>query len=585
MKGIIRILAIILLVVSGFILFSPQTKAQSTDSWTSTASMNSPRADHTATILEDGRVLVAGGFDAQGFLSSAEIYDAHLGSWNLTASMASPRAYHAAVRLPDGRVLVAGGANNIAGKTSSSEIYNPSTALWTLTGSMNVARTSFALVKLDDGRVLAVGGFDTQGRFLTSCEVYDPTADSWTLTGSLHTARAALNIQSQVVKLTDGRVLIEGGLNPSNLVSDLTSAEIYDPQTEIWSFTGSLNIPRADQSAALLRSGKVIVAGGDSPPRSPSTSEIFDPSTGGWTMATLMTEFRSADTATALLDGRVLVVGPAGSSTEIYDEKTGTWASSGSRSTATEEHTATLLQDGRVLVAGGGFNGALYSQADLFTPETRMGVQVTTFFTDPSLNPLPSDSEGNPAVKVTFARGIARSTSPGQVLAWFNVTNTFGSSLQSLKMNETLPVDWEVSPPWVPGVGSIHVYYANNSSLATNPEITQPSTITVSTGNPETVTLAIPNFNSTAIGHSLLPGQSILLSVKLAYGLVMTSQSFASYPRNYEDSASASAWSLPFYTGTESSGAGSAFFVAYARVVGDPGGESPLITVSKYAIT
>jgi hypothetical protein len=75
------------------------------------------------------------------------------------------------------------------------------------------------------------------------------------------------------------------------------------------------------------------------------------------------------------------------------------------------------------------------------------------------------------------------------------------------------------------------------------------------------------------------------LSVKLAYGLIITSQSFASYPRNYEDSANASARSQPFYTGTESSGAGSAFFVAYVRVVGDPGSESPIITVSKYAIT
>jgi len=585
LKRVTRILAIILLIVSGFTIVNPQTRAQGTNSWTSTASMNSPRADHTATMLEDGRVLVAGGFDAQGFLSSAEIYDTHLGSWNLTASMASPRAYHAAARLSDGRVLVAGGANNIGGKASSSEIYNPSSTLWTLTGSMNVARTSFAFVELDDGSVLAVGGFDIQGRFLTSCEIYDPTTGSWTLTGSLHTGRAALNIGSQIVKLTDGRILIEGGINPSNLVSDLASAEIYDPQTGIWSLTGSMNIPRADQSAALLQSGKVIVAGGDSPPRSPSTSEIFDPSTGRWTMATPMTEFRSADTATALLDGRVLVVGPAGSSTEVYDEGTGTWASSGSRSIATEEHTTTLLQDGRVLVAGGGFNGVLYSQADLFTPETRSGIQVNTFFTDPSLNPLPSDSKGNPAVKVTLARGIVRSTNPGQILAWVNMTNTSGSSLQSLKLNETLPVDWEVNPPWTPGVGAIHVYYANTSSLATNPDITQPSAITVSTGNPETVTLAISSFNSTPIGHSLLPGQSILLSVKLAYGLVMTSQSFASYPKNYEDSASASAWSQPFYTGTESSGAGSAFFAAYARVVGNPGSETPIMAVSKYAIT
>src|SRR5947208_9925514 len=244
------------------------------------------------------------------------------------------------------------------------------------------------------------------------------------LPGSLHTGRAALNIQSQIVILTDRRVLIAGGINTTNLVSDLTSAEIYDPQTEIWSFTGSLNIPRADQSAALLRSGKVIVAGGDSPPRSPSTSEIFDPSTGVWTMATLMTEFRSVDTATALLDGRVLVVGPAGSSTEIYDEKTGTWASSGSRSIATEEHTATLFQDGSVLVAGGGVNGVLYSQADLFTPETRMGVEVRTLFTDPSRNPPPLASEGHPPVRLTFARGIVRIPSPGQVLDWFNFRNT-----------------------------------------------------------------------------------------------------------------------------------------------------------------
>src|SRR5438876_11557200 len=102
---------------------------------------------------------------------------------------------------------------------------------------MNVTRTCFALIKLDDGILLAVSGFDTQGRFLMSCEVYDPTADSWTLTGSLHTGRAALNIQSQVVKLTDGRVLIEGGINPSNQVSELTSAESYDPQTEIRSVT------------------------------------------------------------------------------------------------------------------------------------------------------------------------------------------------------------------------------------------------------------------------------------------------------------------------------------------------------------
>jgi YVTN family beta-propeller protein len=211
-------------------------------------------------------------------------------------------------------------------------------------------------------------------------------------------------------------------------------------------------------------------------------------------------------------------------------------------------------------------------------------IKADKFFTDANLNPLSTDKNGNPMVSVVLARGIVQSTNPGQVLAWVNVTNTGSTSLQSLKLNETLPVDWTIDPPWMPALGAIHVYYANTTSLATSPEITQASTITVSTGNPETVQLAIPSLNATAIGHPLLPGQSILLSVKLSYGLIKTSQSFTSYPRNDTDTASAVAWTLPSYTGAEASAAGSAFFIAYAKVVGDPGGDTPIIDVSKYAI-
>jgi len=211
-------------------------------------------------------------------------------------------------------------------------------------------------------------------------------------------------------------------------------------------------------------------------------------------------------------------------------------------------------------------------------------VRTTKFFTDTSLNPLPLDRNGNPMVNVVLARGIVESTNPGRVLAWVNVTNAGSVSLQSLKLNETLPIDWTVDPPWMPARGAIHVFYANTTSLSTNPEITDASTITVSAGNPQTVTLAIPSLNVTAIGHPLMPGQSVLLSVKLTYSLIKTSQSFASYPRNYTDTASAAAWTLPSFAGTESSGSGSAFFIAYAKVVGDPGGDSPIIDVSKYAI-
>ena len=195
---------------------------------------------------------------------------------------------------------------------------------------------------------------------------------------------------------------------------------------------------------------------------------------------------------------------------------------------------------------------------------------VTKFFTDANLNPLPKDANGNPKVNVVLANGVVTSTNPGQVLAWVNVTNTSGSSLQSLKLNDTLPVDWMVSPAWMPpkgSVGAIHVFYANGTGLSSETEITQPFTITVSTGNPGRVQLAISNFTATTIGHPLMPGQSILLSVKLSYGLMRTSQLASSYPRNYTDTAAGVAWTQASFAGVESSGGGSAFFMADAKVV------------------
>jgi hypothetical protein len=201
-------------------------------------------------------------------------------------------------------------------------------------------------------------------------------------------------------------------------------------------------------------------------------------------------------------------------------------------------------------------------------------VSVSKFFTDPCLNPLPLDSNGNPEVKVILACGTVRSTDPCQILAWVNVTNTAGVPLQSLQLNETLPVDWMVpwctDPPCMPALpclGAIHVYFADTRHLDTNPDITQPSTITVSTGNPEVVRLAIPNFNATAIRHPLMPGQSILLLVKLTYDLIGTSQPATNYPRNYTDRASAAAWPQCNYAGTSATGGARAFFTAYAEEV------------------
>lgn len=212
------------------------------------------------------------------------------------------------------------------------------------------------------------------------------------------------------------------------------------------------------------------------------------------------------------------------------------------------------------------------------------GMQVSKFFTDTGLNPLPLDGLNNSMLNVVLARGVVRSTNPGRIIAWVNVTNNSGQPLQSLMVNDTLPVDWAVDPPWMPGVGAIHVFFENSSSLASNLEITQRSTITVIAGNPEVVQVAIPSLKNTAMGHPLLPGQSILLSVKLTYGLIKTSQSFASYPRSYTDMAIVVAWTQPSFGGVGFTGGGSAFFTAYAKVVGNPGGDTPIIGLPTCAL-
>src|SRR6266566_538998 len=215
-------------------------------------------------------------------------------------------------------------------------------------------------------------------------------------------------------------------------------------------------------------------------------------------------------------------------------------------------------------------SGRLFTRfVTIIFPPPAASLSVSGFFTDPSLNPLALDNSSNPMVTSVLARGIVQSSNPGQVLAWVNVTNTGSVPLQSLILNETLPTDWTVSPAWMRGKGAAHVYFANSTSLGANLEITQQLSITVSPGNPEAVSLVIANFTATMIGHPLLPGETVLLSEKLTYGLVKTSQSSTSYPRNYSDTTTVVAWAGPSYIGIEASATGSGLFTAFAKPTGD----------------
>jgi hypothetical protein len=344
------------------------------------------RQIHTATRLEDGRVLVVGGYAlGDGPLASAVLYDPGTNTFSPTGSLAEARGYHTATLLPDGRVLIAGGGpaswpGSITGITgpflASAELYDPRTGTFSPTGSMATPREVHTATRLADGRVLITGGADYQARAVASAELYDPTTGTFSPTGSMSTARA---FQTATL-LADGRVLIAGGSPAAwGTTSKLASAEIYDPRTGAFTATGPMAEERDFHTATELVDGRVLFAGGSGISSENLTSaEIFDPGTGTFIPTGLMTDGREYQSATLLPDGRVLVAGGGDdytkrvfiASAEIYDPTTGSFSATGSLADARTYHAATLLVDGRVLVTGGYGAAAPLASAEIYDPTT-----------------------------------------------------------------------------------------------------------------------------------------------------------------------------------------------------------------------
>lgn len=362
-----------------FNLVVAQTKA---DSWSLTGSLSGPRVFHSATLLANGQVLVAGGSDCCGTLSRSELYDPTQGTWTTVGSMKIGRSSPTATLLQDGKLLVAGGSVTLNSggftPTSSTELYDPATQIWSLAVPMNAPRADQQAVLLANGKVLIVGGTsDTGVTILSSAEIYDPAEESWTPTGTMNTAR----LYFTATVLPDGRVLVAGGRDGEPAY--LSSAELFDPATGLWTPTGSMNFARSRHTAILLSDGRVLVAGGMIGGPNPiwlSSAELYDPSTGTWTLTGSMNSTRSDFTATLLPSGTVLVAGGEGTglsapgcftSTEIYDPTFGSWSTSASLNFGRQWHTATLLPNQGVLVAGGDSCGlGPLSSAELYQPRS-----------------------------------------------------------------------------------------------------------------------------------------------------------------------------------------------------------------------
>ncbi|WP_437290831.1 kelch repeat-containing protein [Sorangium sp. So ce406] len=327
------------------------------DTWSPVASMSTARARHSATLLPDGRVLVAGGHAAGETLAAAEVFDPASGTWTSVPSMSAARHAHTATLLPGGRVLVAGG--RAPGEVlAAAEMFDPASGTWTSVPSMSMstARHGHSATSLPDGRVLVIGGGDLE-RELASAEVFDPASGTWASVASMSTARYLHTAES----MADNRVLVAGGYAYEDGVLD--RAEVYDPASGAWLPVDPMVTARHGHTSTSLPDGRVLVAGGGGHQAVLDSVEVFDPASSVWRSVEPPTAARAGHTATPLPDGRVLVAGGlvsgldverALASAEVFDPAFGAWSPLDSMSAVRLGHTATPLPDGRVLVAGGG---------------------------------------------------------------------------------------------------------------------------------------------------------------------------------------------------------------------------------------
>jgi WD40 repeat protein len=341
--------------------------------FTSTGDMVNARGFHTATLLADGRVLVAGGGTRSGpicinGISSAELYDSGTGSFVTTGTMTNPRYNHTATLLLNEQVLVIGGLGSTTDcedlgtpVLSSAELYNPSTDSFKATGSMAKARSGHTATLLANGKVLIVGGTDESFvAGVKTAELYDALTSMFSSTGSVSTARSG----HTATLLANGKVLITGGIDRTNPNSPAATskAELYDPATGTFTPTNNMTVARDGHTATLLATGRVLIAGGADLP----SAEVYDPATGSFSPTGDMGQARTSHTATLLSNGTVLMAGGSDSTAELYDLFTGSFSPTGGMEIARGGHTATLLQNGKVLISGGVQGRSFLATAELY---------------------------------------------------------------------------------------------------------------------------------------------------------------------------------------------------------------------------
>ena len=391
-------------------------------------SLNVSRYLHSATLLDNGKILIAGGVSCPtagscAYLSSAEIYDPSAKLSTSTGSLAKARSAPA-VLLTSGKVLIAGGFTCDSQATCSSlksaEIYDPASGAFAGASNMALARDGHTMTLLADGKVLIAGGETcttaTSCTALSSAEIYDPVAGTFTAAAN---GMSAARFGASAVALSSGRVLIAGGFDGANLPA---AAEIYDPGQPGFTWNGArLSAPRFGATTTLLNSGKVLVAGGSTcylfgcPT---NAAEIYDPVANVFSTVTGgMTVPGFVHTATLLTNGQVLFAGGFSSctslctgeaSTELFDPTINVFSGSQGVGVALAGHTGTLTPSGNVLFTGGINAGVTLATTEWYQPTSMTPPNLVSISVTPSSLFLMPGQTQQLAATGTFSDGTTQ---------------------------------------------------------------------------------------------------------------------------------------------------------------------------------
>ncbi len=408
----------------------PAQAASATQGWSPTGSMTEVRSDQATVLLPSGKVLVASPDPA------ADVFDPATGVFAPAGQMLF---YHGttltATLLNNGQVLIVGGINS----PSATELYDPPSGKFVATGAPVQPHGYYhTATLLNDGRVLVVGGLVAPGLpglatdTDAGAETYDPKTGTFTKAGAM-----SVNRNSHTATfLADGRVLVAGGYSGGVPGAGVyfDTAELYDPSTGNFSFTLPMTEPRSGQVAALLPSGKVLLAGGNF---DDGSAELFDPATGGFTPTGSMSNTsRLASQATLLSSGQVLVAGGkntaslATTSVELYNPASGTFTTAGSMGTPRSFFAITTLLDGRPLATGGANGSVVSSSAEIYTPVTEGLVTSQTgltFRVAAGNTSVPTQTVAVLSNTATIPWTLSTHTYQGG--GWLTVTPTSGNSV------------------------------------------------------------------------------------------------------------------------------------------------------------